>query len=97
MSMLQVSPATLRARASELEAQRQRQMEVMKNLRVLVFGLNESWKGESQTAFVNRFIDGQQKINALSQTLADFVNLAQQAASEAESGDAELLSLVNNI
>ena len=94
---LEIHPSDLRSRANEIDRQRQNFLDAMKRLRVLVMGLNESWKGKSQAAFVTKFTNNQPMVTQLSQTLSEYITLAKEAATEAENGDNELLSTVNKI
>lgn len=97
MEIFQISPNELRGRADELETQRQHQLETMKRLRVLIMSLNESWKGDAQDAFVQKFISGQSKMDDLSRAIEDYIKLAREAAGEAERVDGELLRIVSRI
>lgn len=94
MATLSARPEELRTRANELEALRQQQLDIMKRLRILVMSLSDSWKGEAQEAFVQKFLSKNQDMNNLSSVLEQYITLAQQAADRAEAVDNELLSAV---
>lgn len=90
MSQLQMSPDEMRGKANEVENLRQNDIEIMRKLRILVMGLSDSWTGDSQTAFVNKFVESQQTMNNFFQTLEDYINLLNDAASEGETADSDL-------
>ena len=60
MTRLSVSPEQLRASARELEQLRQQHLALMKELRILVMSLSDSWKGEAQEAFTRSFLSKNQ-------------------------------------
>lgn len=94
MSTLSIRPEELRFRANELEQLRQQQLDVMKRLRILVMSLSDSWKGEAQEAFVQKFLSKNQEMNDLSTVLEQYISLAHEAAQRAENVDNTLLAAV---
>lgn len=97
MALLEMDLNTLRTRANDLEAQRQQQSDVMKRLRILIMNLNESWKGEAQEAFIEKFTANQHLITEFSSTLEEYISMIRKAADETEQVDRELLAAVNRI
>lgn len=97
MNGLEITPAALIAKADEMEMQREHQADIMRQLRTIVYGLDQVWQGDAQTAFIEKFTNQQQKINAFLQALSEFISFTKQVAQEAVNGDNELLSYVNRI
>ncbi len=96
MTQLTVSPDQLRASARELERLRQQHLALMKQLRILVMSLSDSWKGEAQEAFTKNFLAKNQTMNDVSTVLAQYAALMKQAADEAETMDNTLLRSVRS-
>lgn len=96
MTQLTVSPDQLRASARELERLRQEHLALMKQLRILVMSLSDSWKGEAQEAFTKSFLNKNQTMNDVSTVLAQYAALMQLAADEAEAMDNALLRAVRS-
>lgn len=96
MTQLTVSPDQLRASARELEKLRQQHLALMKQLRILVMSLSDSWKGEAQEAFTKSFLAKNQTMNDVSTVLAQYAALMKQAADEAETMDNSLLRSVRS-
>lgn len=96
MTQLTVSPDQLRASARELEKLRQEHLALMKQLRILVMSLSDSWKGEAQEAFTKSFLAKNQTMNDVSTVLAQYAALMQLAADEAEAMDNALLRAVRS-
>ena len=96
MTQLTVSPDQLRASARELEKLRQQHLALMKQLRILVMSLSDSWKGEAQEAFTKSFLAKNQTMNDVSTVLSQYAALMKQAADEAETMDNTLLRSVRS-
>lgn len=94
MGVLSIRPEELRSRANELEQLRQQQLDIMKRLRILVMSLSDSWKGEAQETFVQKFLSKNQEMNDLSTVLEQYISLAREAAQRAENVDNTLLAAV---
>ena len=62
----------------------------MRELRVLVVGLSDSWKGDAQEAFVNRFLSESKNMSQLDSTISGYVSLTRKAADDAEAADRAL-------
>lgn len=96
MTRLSVSPEQLRASARELEQLRQQHLALMKELRILVMSLSDSWKGEAQEAFTRSFLSKNKTMNDVSDVLRRYATLMERAADEAEAMDNALLQAVHN-
>ena len=92
MKKIAIHPQALRSQANDLEKLRQQHNEVMRELRVLVMGLSESWKGEAQEAFLNSFLAKSKSISELDSTISGYISVTRKAADEAEAADRSLAS-----
>lgn len=90
MTRLSVSPEQLRSSARELEQLRQQHLALMKELRILVMSLSDSWKGEAQEAFVNRFLAESKTMSQLDSTISGYISVVRKAADDAEATDRSL-------
>ena len=88
--ILSIRPQALRSQADELEKLRRQHNDLMRELRVLVVGLSDSWKGEAEEAFVNRFLSESKNMSQLDSTISGYVSLARKAADDAEAADRSL-------
>lgn len=93
---LSVSPEQLRSSARELEHLRQQHLALMKELRILVMSLSDSWKGEAQEAFTRSFLSKNKIMNDVSDVLQRYAALMERAADEAEAMDNTLLQAVHS-
>ena len=97
MSFLNVHPDVLDQRANELEQARKHDEELMRQMRTLVMNLDQVWQGESEKAFVNKFLSRQKDMNEMQTCLKGYIKEAHNAASEARKLDQALKKLVNNL
>ncbi len=97
MSRIMMQPEQMRTNARELEALRQRHLQLMRQMRILMMNLSEIWKGEAQEALVRRFMNESQSINDLSATLEDYVELIHAAAGKIEDMERQLISKANKL
>lgn len=97
MANLTARPGELRARANELEKLRQQQADTMRQLRILVMSLSDSWKGEAQDAFVKNFLSRSQDITNLSNILEDYIALIRHTADRSEETDQTLLNSIHRL
>lgn len=87
MKKISIHPQALRSQANELEKLRQQHNALMKELRVLVMSLSDSWKGEAQEAFLNSFLDKSKTISELDSTISGYISVTRKAADDAEAAD----------
>lgn len=97
MSHISMQPDQMRSKASELEALRQRHLDLMRQLRILVNNLSDIWQGEAQRAFVSSFHNKSREMNDLASTLENYIELVNSAAAQIEQTDGQLLAKVNKI
>ncbi len=97
MPKLVITPAELREKASEMDRLRETHLQLMKQLRIIVYGLQDSWKGEAQTAFVEKFNSMSNRFTTMETSLHRYAEVAREAAAKSEQADSELLSRVRGI
>ena len=73
MATIQVTPELLRAKATEVRGLKGTHDDAMSKLTTLVNSLNEHWKGEAQTAFIEEF-------NGMKATFTNFSNMLEKYA-----------------
>ena len=96
MSLIQVTPEMLRGRAGDVRARRSDHDSNMQQLRTLVNGLSEVWRGTAQDAFVQRFNDMQPTFTNFSEMLEGYAKLMDTAARELEQTDQNLKGTMNS-
>ena len=96
MAIIQVTPELLTAKASEVRALKSTHDETMANLRSLVLGLNENWKGEAQDAFVAKYESMQSSFTNFSEMLEGYAKQMDTAARELQSTDQSLRATMQN-
>ena len=87
---IQVSPDVLRAKAAEVRKYKSQHDEVITRLRTLVNGLNETWKGDAQTAFINSFESMRGTFKNFSEMLESYAKRMDAAANQLQEIDASL-------
>ena len=68
----------------------------MGKMRSLIMGLNEIWKGDAQTAFINKYESMQATFTNFSQMLEDYAKLMDTAAQKLQETDQALQSTMNS-
>lgn len=96
MAVIQVTPETLRSKASNVRSYRSQHDETMAKLKNLIYGLNEIWKGEAQNAFLAKYESMQPTFTNFSELLEGYAKLMDTAAKELEATDQSLKSTMNN-
>lgn len=96
MALIQVTPETLRQKATDVRTYKGEHDEVIQKLRTLVSGLNEIWKGSAQDAFVAKFESMQSTFTNFSDMLEGYAKLMDTAATEMEGVDNQLKSTMSN-
>ena len=96
MALIQVTPETLRGKASEVRRHRSEHEQTMQRLSQLIFGLNEVWRGEAQDAFVERFRSMESTFRNFSEMLEGYAKLMDTSANALESTDQQLKSSMNS-
>lgn len=97
MALLEMRPEDMRSRAASLAAIGEEDQEIMRQMRVMVMGLEEMWKGTAQEAFVASFLNAGAQMTELTEMIQNLAALMVQAAAEAENEDAALQSMISAI
>ena len=93
--MILVTAELLRAKAGELRGMRGEHDEVMNKMRNLIMNLNEVWKGDSQTALVERYEGMQSTFTNFSELLESYAQLMDKAAAAFENADQQNASHIS--
>lgn len=96
MAVIQVTPETLRSKAGNVRSYRAEHDETMAKLKNLIYGLNEIWKGDAQTAFLAKYESMQPTFENFSELLEGYAKLMDTAANELEATDQSLKATMNN-
>lgn len=96
MAVIQVTPETLRSKASDVRNYRQEHNDTMTKLKNLIYALNEIWKGDAQNAFLSKYESMQPTFTNFSELLEGYAKLMDTAANELEATDQSLKSTMNN-
>lgn len=97
MSKITMEPEQMRLNARELESLRQRHLQLMRQMRILMMNLSEIWKGDAQDALVQRFMNESQSINDLSTTLEDYIEVIRTTANHLERVEQQLIRKANQL
>lgn len=87
MAQILVNPDTLRSKAADVRNYRSQHDDVINRLKILVNGLNETWQGNAQTAFVSSFEGMQSTFTQFSQLLEDYAKTMESFANKMEAED----------
>lgn len=96
MALIQVTPDLLTGKANELRGLKGSHDESMAKMRTLIMGLNEIWKGDAQTAFINKYESMQSTFTNFSQMLEDYAKLMDTAAQKLQETDQALQTTMNS-
>ena len=96
MEIIQVTPETLRQKATDVRTYKSEHDDVIAKLKTLVNGLNETWKGEAQDAFLAKFESMQSTFTNFSDMLEGYAKLMDTAATQLENTDQSLKQTVTN-
>ncbi len=80
MANIQITPELLEAKAGELRKLRGNHDSNMQAMANLIRGLNEIWKGEAQTAFINKYESMQSQFKQFSEMLEQYAVLMDTSA-----------------
>ena len=96
MALIQVTPDLLKAKATELRGLKAQHDEAMNKMRTLMTNLNEVFKGDAQTALLNKYESMQSTFTNFSQMLEDYAKLMDNAAQTLGDTDAQLANKMNS-
>jgi len=97
MSLIQITPETLRTQARTVRNHKTQQEQTIQRIRNLVLSLNDSWKGVAQDAFVAKFQSMDQTYRRLSEVLEAYAKLMESAANDFQNTDQNLRNIIRNI
>ena len=97
MTLFEIRTGEIRRTAEQLEKLRQEDVETIRKIRSLVLSLEEIWKGESEKAFVSRFMSDQDRINDFHKMMQKYITIINSASEKADDLDMELNRLVAKI
>ena len=93
--MIQITADLLRAKSGELRDMRAEHDEVMNRMRNLILNLNEVWKGDAQTALVERYEGMQSTFTNFSELLESYAMLMDKAAAAFENAEQQNTSYIS--
>lgn len=96
MAVIQVTPEVLTAKASEVRSMKSQHDDIISKLTTLVRSLNETWKGEAQSAFVSKYESMQSTFTSFSEMLEGYAKLMDTAAKELQATDQSLKSAMQS-
>ena len=94
MAFLNIFTSTVKSKANELANLKNEEEEIQRQIRALINGLSEFWKGQSEEALLNSFNDKQATMEEILKVLQEFVDLANEAADKAVSIDHQLAGML---
>ena len=96
MATIQITPETLRSKASNIRSYRAEHDEIMAKMKNLIYGLNDTWKGEAQQAFLTNYENMLPTFQNFSEMLEGYASLMDVSANEMEAKDQELKAAINS-
>lgn len=92
MALIQITPDSLRSNATSVMNYKNEHDQTMQKLGQLIRSLQETWKGEAQNAFYQKFESMQQTFTQFSEMLKGFADNMNKAAQQLEATDQQLKS-----
>jgi WXG100 family type VII secretion target len=86
----------LTAKANELRTLKANHDDNMAKMRTLITSLNDIWKGEAQTAFVNKYESMQTTFNSFSEMLEGYAKLMDNSAQKMQETDTSIASSISS-
>lgn len=96
-SEILLTPDQMRERAGKIRAYKQEQEEVISRLTNLVNSLSTVWRGESQDAFVAKYLGMKSTFQNFSASIEEYAALMEAAAKDMEQTDNSLASRIRNV
>ena len=94
--IISVNPELLRGKATEVRNLKGDHDDAIARLTTLVQDLNEIWKGDAQTNFVNQFESMKTTFTNFSMLLETYAKLMDETAAKMEENDASNTSSINS-
>ena len=96
MATIQVTPDMLSGKANELRGLKANHDEAMAKMRTLIMSLNEIWKGEAQTAYINKYESMQATFTSFSEMIEGYAKLMDTTATTMQEQDAALAGQISS-
>ena len=96
MATIHADPDLLKAKANELRGLKANHDEAMAKMRTLIMSLNEIWKGDAQTAFINKYESMQPTFNSFSEMIEGYAKQMDNAGAYFKETDDSLANGTNN-
>ncbi len=96
MAHIKIYKETVKQKATEVRNYRSEHDAVMGKLKTLVYDLNSIWKGDAQTAFLNKYEEMQPTFNKFSQLLEEYATFLDTASSTFTSVDEEAKAVTSH-
>lgn len=90
MALIQVTPELLNEKANGLRQLKASHDEAMARMTSLINGLSDIWRGEAQTAYVEKFQSMQGVIHSFSEMIEEYAMFIDRAANTMAETDASL-------
>lgn len=97
MSIIQITPESIRTQASTVRGYKSTHEQTMAKLKTLVLALSSDWKGEAQDAFVAKFLSMDSTYKKFASVLEEYASLMDKAASEMENTDQTIKGMIQRI
>lgn len=92
-----LTPDQMRDRANKIRAYKEEQAEVISRLTNLVNSLSTVWRGESQDAFVAKYLGMKSTFQNFSASMEEYANLIETTARDMEQTDNSLASRIRDV
>lgn len=93
---IQVSPEMLKQKAKQVRDYKAEHDEVMNKMKTLIYGLNEVWKGDAQTALLQKYEGMQSTFANFSELIEAYAVLMDATAEGMRSEDQAAAARINN-
>ena len=90
MAHIKIYKETVKGKAADVRTYRGEHDAIMNKLGTLVYDLNSIWKGDAQTAFLNKYEEMKPTFAKFSELLEEYATFLDTAANSFESKDIEL-------
>ena len=96
MALIQVTPEMLTGKANEVRKLKGEHEQTIQRLTQLVNGLNDTWKGQAQDAFVAKYQSMESTFKNFAELLEGYAKLMETASAQLQDTDQALKSTMQN-
>lgn len=96
MAQIKVTAEVLNQKAAEVRGLKSQHDDVIAKMSNLVYGLNETWQGEAQSAFVAKFDSMKSTFTNFSELIEGYAKLMDVAAREYAAAESSIKSTIQN-